>query len=310
MILTITPNSALDRVLFIDEFRPGITNRASKTIDCIGGKGLDASVVLRALGAETLGMTFAAGARGRRLVALLDTYGIAHDVVWVDGETRIAHVLVETSRHRHTHITTSGLSISPAAQDEFLRRYRSHVGQADWVIAAGSLPDTLPTGFYQTLAVIAQEVAVPILIDCPGAPTRAAFSAHPAIVKMNRAEFAATFGSAPAAIAALKKEAETVAKREHLAAFVLTCGAEGILAVTEKGAWLASSPLQQEVNAAGAGDAVSAALVWQLTVGDGWPEALRWAAATSAAVVLTEGTADCHKADVTRILAETSVQSL
>jgi fructose-1-phosphate kinase PfkB-like protein len=99
-------------------------------------------------------------------------------------------------------------------------------------------------------------------------------------------------------------------RHEDLPALVLTCGPDGILAVTKEGAWLAASPVQQEVNAAGAGDAVSGALPYRLSLGDPWPEALRWAAAISAAAVLTPGTADCRLEDVERILEETTVRQL
>jgi fructose-1-phosphate kinase PfkB-like protein len=80
--------------------------------------------------------------------------------------------------------------------------------------------------------------------------------------------------------------------------------------VTEEGSFLATSPPLEEVNAAGAGDGVSAALVWRLSLRDRWPEALRWAAATGAAVVLTEGTAECRPEDVQRIYANTAVREI
>ena len=48
MILTLTPNAALDRLLFIDEFKPGTVMRPQKMIDKVGGKGLDSSVALSA----------------------------------------------------------------------------------------------------------------------------------------------------------------------------------------------------------------------------------------------------------------------
>jgi fructose-1-phosphate kinase PfkB-like protein len=90
----------------------------------------------------------------------------------------------------------------------------------------------------------------------------------------------------------------------------LTLGREGILAITPDHAYLVAAPVQQEVNAAGSGDAVSAALAWRFLLGDDWRDALRWAAAAGAATVLTEGTAECRMADVLRILPETTIQEL
>ncbi|KPL82894.1 hypothetical protein SE15_12715, partial [Thermanaerothrix daxensis] len=57
-------------------------------------------------------------------------------------------------------------------------------------------------------------------------------------------------------------------------------------------------------------DATSAALAWRLSLGDPWPEALRWAAATGAATVLTEGTADCHFADVQNLYPLVQIREL
>ena len=51
-------------------------------------------------------------------------------------------------------------------------------------------------------------------------------------------------------------------------------------------------------------------LPWRLSQGDDWPQTLRRAAATSAAVVLTEGTADVRPADIDRILPHTLVKQL
>jgi fructose-1-phosphate kinase PfkB-like protein len=115
---------------------------------------------------------------------------------------------------------------------------------------------------------------------------------------MNRRELSQTFGVAACSLAELAAQAAQLCRREDLPALVVTCGEEGILAITGQGSYRAIAPPQDEVNAAGAGDAVSAALVWRLSLGETWQQALRWAAAASEAVVLTEATADCRLSDV------------
>lgn len=308
MILTITPNSALDRVIFIDEFRPETVMRSGKVVNSVGGKGLDASVVLRALGVETVGLSFVAGITGQQLVGLLEDYGIGHDLIWVEGETRIAHVLIETRHNRHSHVMAGALSVSPEACEESLQRFRSRLAQADWVIAGGSLAVGVPISYYRSLSEMAREEGVPILIDSAGEPILEALPAHPTVLKMNRAEFAETFGVPARPIGKLKEQTEEFLRRWNVGALVLTLGKDGILAHTPEGAYHATAPSQKQINAAGAGDAVSAALTWRFSLGDAWPEALRWAAAAGAAVVLTEGTADCYMVDIKRILPETDVQ--
>jgi 1-phosphofructokinase family hexose kinase len=309
--LTVTPNAALDRVLFIDEFRPGTSMRPERIIDKVGGKALDASVALRAFGQDTLALTFVAGETGRRLVKLLDEYGIRHDLIWLEGESRISHVIVETRHRRHSHVTAGTLPVPAEAAAEFLRKYRSQVSGADWVIAGGSLPPGVPDDYYHPLIEIATAAGKPILLDGTGAPIRAILATPPTILKMNQQEFRDTF-STPVAdtLDGLAEQGESVYRQYKLPALVLTCGKQGILAFTPAGKLLATAPAQPVINAAGAGDTVSGALAWRLASGDTWPEALRWATAVGAAAVLTEGTADCHLADIERILPQTAIQKL
>lgn len=310
MFLTITPNSALDRVLFIDEFRAQTVMRTPQAVDSVGGKGFDTSVVLRALGEKTTALGFVAGRVGQELVALLDGYGIDHDLIWVAGDTRIAHVIVERRHNRHSHIISGQLKLKAADADVLLERVRIHVPQSQWVICGGSVPNELPPALYAQIVTLAREAGKPSLVDSHGPGLEQAAKARPTILKMNREEMGETFDVIGDTLADLAQAARILQAELDLNHVVITCGRDGIVAINQEEAWHAVAPVQQAVNAAGAGDAVSAALAVRLSAGDGWTNALRWAAAASAAVVLTPGTADCHMEDIQRILREVVVRRL
>lgn len=310
MILTVTPNAALDRVIFIDEFQPGTNMRAARMVDYIGGKGLDASVALRTFEIDTLGLSFMAGSAGQALLKLLDGYGIRHDLTWLEGEIRIAHVVVEMHHHRHSHIIGGALPVPAEAAADLLQRYQAHLPRAAWVIAAGSLAPNLPATYYHTLTELAHAANIPILIDSSGPPILEVVPARPTILKMNRTEFNQTFNASAASLADLQAQGQALHEREKLPTLVLTCGPEGLLALTADASYHAVAPTQRAVNAAGAGDTASAMLAWRFSLGDSWPAALRWAAAASAASVLAEGTGESRRADVERILPEVEVKIL
>lgn len=310
MILTVTPNTALDRVLFIEEWTPGTPMRTTEVVTSVGGKGLDSSVVLRCLGVETVGLAFVAGETGKTLLREVERYGIVADPIWVKGETRLAHVIVERKHDRHSHLIAGELLIEPAHEEAFLQRYRARLKEADWVICAGSLPPSLEPSFYRRLVEEASPAGVPVLIDSARAAVLEAIPARPAILKMNREEFEWTFEMKLPGLAALAGEAKRLRRRLELPALVITCSAEGILAFGPQGDYHATAPRCKPVNAAGAGDAVSSALAWRLSEGEDWPTALRWAAAAAAAVVLTQGTAVCSREEVLRILPEARVAEI
>jgi 6-phosphofructokinase 2 len=241
---------------------------------------------------------------------LLEGYGLTPDLVWVDGETRLAHIIIETRYHRHSHLIAAGMTVSAAAYQELLQRYQAYLPQVAWVVIGGTLPQGVPVTCYRQLAQLAQAAGVSILIDSSGPPLREALPVYPTLLKMNWDEFSATFNVFPQTLDDLVAAARAERQRQHMPALVITCGAKGVVALTPAGDYLAVAPPQQAVNAAGAGDAVSATLVWRLSQGDTWAEALLRAAATGAAVTLTEGTAECRPADIERILPQTRVQPL
>jgi fructose-1-phosphate kinase PfkB-like protein len=82
------------------------------------------------------------------------------------------------------------------------------------------------------------------------------------------------------------------------------------VAVTHTARWFLPPLKVPLVNAAGAGDGMAAALAIGLSEGWPWEESLRLAVATAAAVVMTPGTAECHKADVDRLLPQVRLELL
>lgn len=310
MFLTVTGNSALDRVVFIDRFEPETVMRTNRHTTSVGGKGFDTSVVFRALGVTTMAVGFVAGLTGELLHRLLEKYGMLTDLVWTNGETRTAFVLSETALGRHSHIITGALEVKPQHVSELFEKVRTHLKGARWCVGAGSLAPDLSPDFFANVAQAAHLARVPVLIDTTGPALAAAARVRPTILKSNRAEFCTTFGVEAGSQADLIKAARAVFKEHNLHNYVMTLGKDGILALAEKRTFHAAAPQQQAVNAAGAGDSVSASLVWRLYQGDDWPAALKWAGAVSAAVTLTEGTADCRMEDAERIYPDVVVTEL
>jgi 1-phosphofructokinase family hexose kinase len=310
MILTVMPHSALDKVLFIESFTPGSVHRTDDIVYSIGGKGLDSSVTLRCLGVDTVGLVFVAADTGKKLIELVEGFGIIPEPVWVDGETRVAHVISETQVGRHSHVISGKLLINQEQLNEFYSRFSILVRQATYVICAGSVPPVITTAVYREITEIAHQHKTPVLIDSSGKIVIEAFSANPDIIKMNWDEFEVTFNRRAQTLDELEVQASEVYKNLQLKSLVLTCGADGIISYSPEGAFRTIVPKLKAVNAAGAGDAVSSALAWRFSEGDTWHDALKLAGAVSAAVVLTQGTAECRMEDVEELLKQVRVNPI
>lgn len=308
MILTVTPDPVLDNILLIDTWTQGTTMKAVEQHWSVGGKGLDSSVALHHLGARTEAVTFLAGRTGKDLERLIEKqYGFQLLPLWVPGETRTAHIISELQSGLHSHIFSGGILPSPRDELSLLEELDRHLSQALFMITGGILPQSASVDLHACIIERAQAAGVPSLIDAHSQWMLSALPASPYIIKLNIHEFCITFKQKCASIDDLIRAGSSARSKHHMQNLIITCGPDGILAFTEQGKFHAQPPRLTAINAAGAGDAASAALAWRLSEIPDWPDALRWAAAVSAAVVLTPGTADCRQADIDRLLPQIKI---
>lgn len=308
MFLTICPNTAFDKIFFIDEWKPGEPMRTNRFVHSVGGKGLNSAVVLSHLSIETTTIGFFAGSVGQDLMEIVESYGIRVIPVWVEGTTRTSHVIADKKNSIHSHVIVGEMIVQSEHISQLVHIYESLIDQADSVIFGGSVPKSVPPNFYTKLIPLAKARGIPALVDAQREVMIESIREKPDIVKMNREEFGWTFDKHFASINDIVREAIAFHKEQGLKNFVVTMSRDGTLAVTEGGVFLAKAPEQHPVNAAGAGDAVSSALAVKLNQGASWPEALRFASAVGAAAVLTERTGDVSMDAVTRILPQVELK--
>ena len=119
MIYTVTCNPALDCVVQLDGLQIGGLNRTAGATLTPGGKGINVSRVLVALGEDTKAHGFVAGSNGKMLVdALLDMDVLTCFVHLSDGQTRIN---VKLYGEQETELNAPGPVVSTAKMEELLK---------------------------------------------------------------------------------------------------------------------------------------------------------------------------------------------
>lgn len=88
MIITVTMNPAIDKTVEVDKFQPYGLNRIRRVEYDAGGKGINVSKTIHALGGESLAMGFLGGNTGKTIENVLNARNIRHDFIYVDGDTR------------------------------------------------------------------------------------------------------------------------------------------------------------------------------------------------------------------------------
>jgi len=309
MILTVTPNTALDLVLFIDHFSFGETVRASETAHGMGGKGAVTSWVLGQLGIPSLATGLAAGETGRRMEATLRAAGVETDFIWVAGETRTNYVLARQADGVQGTICVAGLESTLADGERLADHVRALLPRADFLLCGGTLPQGLPADWYAPLIREAKSRGIPTLLDAAEPFLSANLPALPDMIKPNAAEASALLNCIVDSMD-VALDAVCALRERGIAAPVITLGEQGAVAANDEGVFYVP-PLDVRVrNTAGAGDGFNAGLLLARQRGADWQEALRQAAAVAASILLTPATGACRPEDVRALYSQVRVERL
>lgn len=286
MILTVTLNTALDVTYRVDRLRPHHSHRIHGVAVRAGGKGVNVARVLHALGHEVLATGFAGGMTGAAVQADLAAAGVPEAMVGIDAESRRTVTVVDVDA---TVFNEPGPLIGPGEWQRFVDGYSALLPKVRAVVLSGSLPPGVDPDGYAVLADLARRQGVPVVLDADGDALRHGLSGRPAVVTPNAAELAGV-------VAGPVPEAAHELRERGAQAVVVSCGPDGLVAVTEAGCWRAVPPERVAGNPTGAGDAVAAALAVGLADGRPWPQRLADAVALGAAAVAAPlaGDFDAH----------------
>ena len=283
MICTVTLNPALDCAMSFDALTPGRTNRAVSQTLSPGGKGINVSRVLAALGAETAALGFVAGRLGALLEDLLAQAGVPTDFIPLPaGETRIN---VKVRAGEETELNGAGPPIPPQALERLGARL-ARLGPGDTLILSGSAGPLADTVYAQLLAGVSAGVRT--VVDAEGELLRKTLERRPFLIKPNLRELE---GLCAASLSPADREAvATCAARlqaQGARNVLVSLGEEGALLRTEGGEVLTRpAPRGNLVNSVGAGDSMVAGFLVGFDRG-GYPEALRLGVAAGSATAFS-----------------------
>ncbi len=309
MILTVTPNPALDYTIRLDALEIGRRAKYRDPKIEPAGKGINVSRMVCRLGEPTFALGLAAGESGNLLRRSLNEEGVPNKMVDASGLTRINITLLTGPEGHATHLHGPGSAISQEEIDRFGSEVSSHILRAKILVLSGSLPPGMDAEFLVEVVGKARMLGVRTIVDVEGPLLAAAVRAGADLVKPNTLEIGGLLGRPVAGV-----EQAVAAAREVVArgakTVVVTLRGEGAVAVSEGKAWHVLAPRENVVRAIGAGDSFAAGLAVGLLRGVPLPDALRLAAAAGAATAIHSGTGLGTPKEVERLLSKTVCRSL
>lgn len=293
-MLIAAPNLTLDRILGIDELRPGEVQRFSEATIAPGGKGVNVARVARDLRFPADLVALAPGRTGRAAVELLAEEGLRVGAISTGGEIRAASIVREASG-RITVLNEPGPTITEDDWERYAASVEERLAGHGFLVCIGSTPPGSPPDAYGRLVGVARGRGVATLVDAAGESLARALEAAPDLVTPNLGE-AEGILHGTTSLPAAERSPEVRHRAVEAAAALVQLGAGAALVTAGAGVavdrgserWWADAPTVDVRNPIGAGDSLVGGLVGSLERGEEFRAALRVGVAAASASAETE----------------------
>jgi len=234
-------------------------------------------------------MGFVGGKNGERLKSGLREQGVATDFTWIKGESRTNVSIVALDNAEHIKVNEPGPTVTADEVEKLSQQIGHALAPGDWWVMGGSLPLGLDAGIYAQLIDRIQQAGAYAILDSSGEALIQGCKASPTLIKPNLEEALQLIGITQGRDKPIR---DWVGKILDLGPknLMVSLGKEGAMLVTSQEMEMIHTPNIVEQNPIGAGDSLVAGVVWQLSQGASYKDAIRYGVACGAATASKSGT--------------------
>lgn len=288
MIYTVTFNPALDYVVKVDHFTLGTVNRTVQEAIYYGGKGINVSAVLSALGYENTALGFVAGFTGREIEKGAKTLGFHSDFIHV--EKGMSRINVKLKSQEETEINGMGPEITDGDVRQLFDKLDG-LKEGDVLVLSGSIPKTIDDDIYERIMSRLEGKNIKIAVDATKDLLVNVLPFHPFLIKPNNHELGEIFGIT------LQSDEDIIIYGKHLQEkgarnVLISMAGDGAVLITEDSkVYRMGVPEGTVKNSVGAGDSMVAGFIAGYMESGDYEHALRLGSAAGSASAFSEGLA-------------------
>ena len=256
MIITVTPNPAIDVTLEVERLELGEVNRTTDKHRDPAGKGINVARALSKNKHQTIAVFPADAVNGSWIVRALAEACVETFTTPMLGEVRNNYTIVDGSGET-TKINEPGPVLTPAEVDALLEKVEWRLDDhPTWLVAAGSLPRGVDADFLVELGNRANAKNVRFAVDTSGASlARITSAGSPDLIKPNLEELSELVGRELHTVGDVVDAARSVLPNGDA---LISLGENGALLVTPDTVLWAGHPPVTVDSTVGAGDSALA----------------------------------------------------
>ena len=281
MILTVTLNPAIDKILILERFDLHKLHRLKsdeRAMTLPGGKGVNIALNLKFLGNEVMATGFAGGHTGHLLCDGLRQKGITTGFIFTEDTTRTNISILDLTNETLTEINDFGQEVTTEDVEYFLENYTRLLNRVKYVVIAGSVPRGVPDDIYKRLIKMALEKEIKVFFHVSPEHMDSVLKASPFLVNPDMRSNHQLFGKPLDGVDQFMEAGRNILVKSRDTEFVLfTHRIENVVAVTRDKSYVLRPKALKIVNMLGYADAFIAGFIHAFDQNLPVPEVLKYA---------------------------------
>lgn len=265
MVITVTPNTAIDQTIRVNRLLPGTVHRAIASKQNAGGKGINVSSYLADWGTPTKATGFL-GDNASGFESLFAQKNIEDHCIRVSGTIRTNIKIVD--EHETTDINLPGFRVAQDDLENLIDKVVCLSTKDSITVLAGSLPPGTPDPFYREIIAPLNQKHSRTILDADGLPLTTVLNSSdlPYCVKPNTRELSCWAGRSLESMDDILDEALRL-KNAGVKLVAVSMGGNGAVFVRDDEICTVKVPVVSSMSTVGAGDAMVAGICAALIEG-------------------------------------------
>lgn len=309
MIIAVSMNPSIDKILHISRLVKGSTNRVVSSSETAGGKGINVANVLSAFTNDLALVGFCGNSNSEIMDSCeksLKEKGVIVDLVRINGKNRTNMKIIE-SGGALTEINESGFLVTPNKLYEFKEKLYKYANAGNTYILTGSIPEGVDKHIYGELTKELKDKGCKVFVDASGDALRYATEACPNVIKPNQEEILELFNEKSVSEKTLINMGRELCLK-GIDTVIISRGSLGSIFVT-KNETLRCEVIPVDVSSSvGAGDAMIACFAYALAAGLSYEDCIRLSVAAASYTVTIDESALSNRSEVDSLLDKVNMK--
>ncbi|MFY8127965.1 MAG: 1-phosphofructokinase [Chitinophagaceae bacterium] len=300
-ILTITINPCIDKTIWVKQLVPEKKMRTLNSEVEPGGGGINVARALNYLGQTTTALYFYGSFSGDEFNKLMSVENIPTIPIKINGETRTNILAIDNSTDLEYRFGMDGPTIESNNINDLLIQIEQ-LPAFEFIVLSGSLPSSVPSDLYNSIAALAAKKGSKIIVDTSGEALKNIVKEDIYLLKPNLGELASLCDVEHINKDEIVAYAQKFLLTHNCKIMVVSLGKDGAYLITKEEVYYQQNPKVEVKSTVGAGDCMVAGMVLALTKHKSLVDVLKMGVACGSAATMYSGYGLCKKEDVENIL--------